>query len=109
MLIGGVDFEPVNSEEFIQAFISGSDNGTLCLTSIALTDNIVEPPEFYEVLLNSTDEAIHFTIDLVQIVIEDASQGTFFVKNDDSCIIIVNVTRCVPGKFSQRQLYVNGI
>ena len=72
---GGEDFEALSPDEFHQTFLSGTDTGTLSLTVLALQDGIVEFSELYQVVLNSSDEAVVFTTDSVQITIVDANIG----------------------------------
>lgn len=53
------------------------ENGTLCLRTVALLDDVIESPEVYRVFLNSSDPAVTITSGSVQITIGDANIGKY--------------------------------
>lgn len=101
----GEDFEAVSPDEFNQTFLSGADTGTLCLTVLALQDDIVEFSETYQVVLNSSDKAVLFTADSVQITIIDANIG-MHTRNSCSQKIIIPIMlfRCLSSKLFSGQV-----
>lgn len=73
--VEGVDFEALDPSELTQTFPAGLENGTLCLTTLAMPDDVIESPEVFRVLLNSSDPAVTITRDSVQVTIGDANIG----------------------------------
>lgn len=71
----GQDFEVLNTSELSQFFLQGSENSTLCLTTLAHLDDVIEGPEVYQVFLSSTDAAVSITNEFVQITIGDVNTG----------------------------------
>lgn len=55
--------------------MSGRNNTILCLTINISRDQLVEEIEFFQVFINSTDEAVSITNGSALITIEDANIG----------------------------------
>jgi hypothetical protein len=52
----------------------------VCLTIINVNDTLIEDPESYTVIINSTDEAVALIDNVVQVTIIDGNTGEYGIK-----------------------------
>ena len=74
-LLDGEDFEVTDSSELNQEFISGTSEGSVCLTIDNLVDTVIENTESYIVSISSDYNAVSITQSNATIMLFDNSTG----------------------------------
>ena len=71
------DFGVADSSELNQSFISGTSDGSVCLTIDNFMDTAIESPEVYIVSITSDEETVSIIQNSTIITILDNSTGNF--------------------------------
>ena len=69
ILIENEDFELSDGSSLVQSFPAGVVNGSLCVSTTALNDSLVEGQETYLVSVNSNDSSVTIMDEVAQITI----------------------------------------
>ncbi len=69
------DFELSDGSSLVQSFPAGVVNGSLCVSTTALNDSLVEGQETYLVSVNSNDSSVTIMDGVAQITIADITMS----------------------------------
>ena len=75
IIVENEDFELSDGSSLVQSFPAGVVNGSLCVSTTALNDSLVEGQETYLVSVNSNDSSVTIMDGVAQITIADITMS----------------------------------